>query len=111
MVTSKEARLDALRGLDAGADAYLKKPVDADELIRTLLGLLSRAEQLPRHGSRREAPCRRVIGDQLPPNFRAVCSPNGGLLEAKTMLRSRALSGPQVPPDETGLSPASRKPR
>jgi DNA-binding response OmpR family regulator len=42
MVTSKEARLDALRGLDAGADAYLKKPVDADELIRTLLGLLAR---------------------------------------------------------------------
>jgi chemotaxis protein histidine kinase CheA/ActR/RegA family two-component response regulator len=42
MVTSKDARLDALRGLDAGADAYLKKPVDADELIRTLLGLLSR---------------------------------------------------------------------
>ncbi len=42
MVTSKEARLDALRGLDAGASAYLKKPVDADELIRTLLGLLSR---------------------------------------------------------------------
>jgi CheY-like chemotaxis protein len=32
MVTSKEARLDTLRGLDAGADAYLKKPVDADEL-------------------------------------------------------------------------------
>jgi chemotaxis protein histidine kinase CheA/ActR/RegA family two-component response regulator len=42
MVTSKEARLDTLRGLDAGADAYLKKPVDADELIRTLLGLLAR---------------------------------------------------------------------
>lgn len=42
MVTSKEARLDALRGLDAGANAYLKKPVDADELIRTLLGLLAR---------------------------------------------------------------------
>jgi DNA-binding response OmpR family regulator len=45
MLTSKDARLDALRGQDAGADAFLSKPADADELIRTLLALLSRRER------------------------------------------------------------------
>ena len=40
MVTSKEARIDAVRGYDAGADAYLTKPADAEELVRTLSALL-----------------------------------------------------------------------
>lgn len=42
MVTSKDARIDAMKGLDAGADAYLTKPADADELVRTLDALLRR---------------------------------------------------------------------
>lgn len=42
MVTSKDARIDTLRGYDAGADAYLTKPADAAELIRTLEALLAR---------------------------------------------------------------------
>lgn len=42
MVTSKDARIDTLRGYDAGADAYITKPADAAELIRTLDALLAR---------------------------------------------------------------------
>ena len=45
MVTSKDARIDAMKGLDAGADAYLTKPAEADELIRTLDALLHRAQK------------------------------------------------------------------
>jgi chemotaxis protein histidine kinase CheA/ActR/RegA family two-component response regulator len=40
MVTSKDARIDAMKGYDAGADAYLAKPAEADELVRTLNALL-----------------------------------------------------------------------
>ncbi|HKY35245.1 MAG TPA: response regulator [Polyangiaceae bacterium] len=40
MVTSKDARIDAMKGYDAGADAYLAKPAEADELVRTLNTLL-----------------------------------------------------------------------
>jgi two-component system chemotaxis sensor kinase CheA len=42
MVTSKDARIDAVRGYDAGADAYLTKPADSEELIRTLDALLQK---------------------------------------------------------------------
>jgi two-component system chemotaxis sensor kinase CheA len=42
MVTSKDARIDAMKGYDAGADAYLAKPAEADELVRTLDSLLRR---------------------------------------------------------------------
>jgi two-component system, chemotaxis family, sensor kinase CheA len=45
MLTSKDARLDTVRGHDAGADAYLTKPADADELVRTLLGLIARRKK------------------------------------------------------------------
>ena len=37
---------DAMKGFDAGADAYLTKPAEADELVRTLDGLLRRSLKL-----------------------------------------------------------------
>jgi len=43
MLTSKDARIDQLRGLDAGADAYLTKPADAGEIVRQVEALLARA--------------------------------------------------------------------
>jgi two-component system chemotaxis sensor kinase CheA len=42
MVTSKDARIDTLRGLDAGANAYLTKPADPSELTRVLVELLAK---------------------------------------------------------------------
>ncbi|MEM9067461.1 MAG: response regulator [Myxococcota bacterium] len=36
MVTSKEERIDRIRGFDAGVDAYLTKPTDAEELLRII---------------------------------------------------------------------------
>ena len=42
MVTSKDARIDSMRGHDAGADIYMTKPADAGELIRALESLLKR---------------------------------------------------------------------
>jgi two-component system chemotaxis sensor kinase CheA len=45
MLTSKDARLDELRGLDSGADAYLTKPVDATDVVREIEALLARARR------------------------------------------------------------------
>ena len=43
MVTSKDERIDRIRGFDAGVDAYVTKPTDAEELLRTAMRLLERA--------------------------------------------------------------------
>ncbi|HEY6562770.1 MAG TPA: hybrid sensor histidine kinase/response regulator [Polyangiaceae bacterium] len=40
VITGKDARIDALRGRDAGADAYLTKPADSRDLVKTLARLL-----------------------------------------------------------------------
>ena len=42
MLTSKDTRIDELRGLDAGADAYVTKPVDSGDLVRRVEALLAR---------------------------------------------------------------------
>jgi DNA-binding response OmpR family regulator len=58
MLTSKDTRIDALRGFDAGADAYLTKPADAAEVVRTLLRLLPRPtvdDSADDHAERRDA--------------------------------------------------------
>jgi len=36
MISAKEDRIDVIRGFDSGVDAYLSKPVDKDELARTV---------------------------------------------------------------------------
>lgn len=48
MLTSRDSRTDALRGQDAGADAYLTKPTAAGELVQVLDTLLGRARAAAR---------------------------------------------------------------
>ena len=47
MLTARDAVEDRIRGLDAGADDYLIKPFDADELAARVRALLRRAERVP----------------------------------------------------------------
>ncbi|MBI2391122.1 MAG: response regulator [Deltaproteobacteria bacterium] len=42
MVSSKDQRVDVLRGYDAGVDAYVTKPADVHALLRTIEELLAR---------------------------------------------------------------------
>ncbi len=42
MVTSRDQRVDVLRGYDAGVDAYVTKPADVTALLHTIQDLLSR---------------------------------------------------------------------
>jgi sigma-B regulation protein RsbU (phosphoserine phosphatase) len=55
LLTGREARSDIVDGLDAGADDYLRKPVDSGELharIRAGLRLLARQAPLEAHNQR-----------------------------------------------------------
>ena len=47
MVTSKDERIDRIRGFDAGVDAYLNKPTDAAELLRIIRRHLRRNVAVP----------------------------------------------------------------
>ena len=47
MLTARDAVEDRIRGLDAGADDYLIKPFDADELAARVRALLRRADRPP----------------------------------------------------------------
>ena len=48
MVTSKDERIDRLRGFDAGVDAYLAKPVDPGELLRVVERQLAHSVRPPK---------------------------------------------------------------
>jgi len=47
MLTARDAVEDRIRGLDAGADDYLIKPFDAEELAARVRALLRRGDRLP----------------------------------------------------------------
>ena len=49
MVTAKSSELDTVRGLDCGADDYLTKPVDLDELLLHVQALLRRSQAMTSH--------------------------------------------------------------
>jgi DNA-binding response OmpR family regulator len=51
MLTARDAVEDRIRGLDAGADDYLIKPFDAEELAARVRALLRRGERPPQSPS------------------------------------------------------------
>lgn len=65
IVTARDALEDRVAGLDAGADDYLIKPFDLDELLARIRALLrrsqGRAEPLLRHGRVSLDPARRAV--------------------------------------------------
>jgi two-component system, OmpR family, response regulator QseB len=65
VLTARDALPDRIRGLDAGADDYVVKPVDLHELAARLRALVRRA-----HGQPRE--CLSAHGVELDPAARAV---------------------------------------
>ncbi|MEO7094200.1 MAG: response regulator, partial [Polyangiales bacterium] len=44
MVTSRDQRVDVLRGYDAGVDAYVTKPADVNALLKVIEELLARRD-------------------------------------------------------------------
>lgn len=65
VLTARDAVSDRVRGLDVGADDYVVKPVDLDELAARLRALVRRAHAQPQ-------PCLRVDDVELDPAARRV---------------------------------------
>lgn len=65
IITARDAIEDRVTGLDAGADDYLAKPFDLDELLARIRALLrrsqGRADPKLRHGSVELDPARREV--------------------------------------------------
>ena len=49
MLTAKEAYTDRIRGLDSGADDYIVKPFDPDEVVARAKAVLRRAQSTVQH--------------------------------------------------------------
>ncbi len=68
MLTARTARIDRIAGLDAGADDYLPKPFEPDELIARIRAVLRRAGR----ASQATAEFLEVNGVRLVPGTREV---------------------------------------
>ena len=73
MVTAKTSEVDLIRGLDNGADDYIKKPFSIMELITRVKALLRRCE-----GERKEV---LSLGGIVIDNIRHKCLVNGESIE------------------------------
>ncbi len=73
MVTAKTTEIDMVRGLDNGADDYIKKPFSIMELISRVKALLRRCE-----GEKEET---LTLGNIVIDNVRHKCEVNGEVVE------------------------------
>lgn len=73
MVTAKSSEVDMIRGLDNGADDYIKKPFSVMELITRVKALLRRTEV--------EKEDVLILGDIVIDNVRHKCAVNGETIE------------------------------
>jgi DNA-binding response OmpR family regulator len=114
ILTARDATGDKVAGLDAGADDYLVKPVDLDELSARIRALARRAagRALPqlRHGDLvLDAAARRVCRDGKPVELSArefdllqILLDNAGRVMTRTQLEG-ALYGWRDEPDSNAL--------
>lgn len=98
VLTARDAVPDRVRGLDVGADDYVVKPVDLDELAARLRALVRRAhgrpqERLEAHGVVLEPAARRVTVDG---HEVALSTREFDLLHALMLAGGRVLSREQL---------------
>ncbi len=72
MITAKTTEMDMIKGLDNGADDYIKKPFSVMELLSRVRALLRRAQE--------EAPKQLLVGDVLLDDERHVVIADGSVL-------------------------------
>ena len=82
MLTARIETSDRVAGLDAGADDYLPKPFELDELLARLRALLRRAAPEPEQGDR--DPALRVGGLRVDPRARRAWWADTELVLSKT---------------------------
>ncbi len=61
MVTSRDATIDKVKGIDIGADDYIAKPFDPDELLVRAKAVMRRPKQSPINPSSTDAARRKVL--------------------------------------------------
>lgn len=104
LLSSRNSKLDIVKGLDAGADDYLVKPCDLTELqarLRVALRMLNHEAQLRKTITEYEALIRRhtLLGEVAGQQFAAHATPAPALALAPAPAAS-------TPPPVTALDPA-----
>ena len=98
VLTARDTVPDRIRGLDGGADDYVVKPVDLDELAARLRALVRRAHGLPQDMLQAQGVTLDVAGRSVSRNGQAVAlsTREFDLLHALMLSAGRVLSREQL---------------